>query len=216
MSLALWIGLAGLIGAPGLLSTWRELRALAASGSHSATEQGESAAVRWPSATLIVILAVLLVMAVAACFQAPGPHAWDALAYHLADPKVFLQQHRIAILPTEHHSNFPFTMEMLFTIGLALDGYAAANLFHLLTAVLLVQGMISFCTRFFSRLAGLLAAVVLATTPLVLWEATIAYIDLALALYVFLAAYLIILAVRAECPTVDGAAAAFPAFQFLS
>jgi hypothetical protein len=186
-----------LAGIPGLRAICRDLKPCIGPslGHHSDNLSGIG---RLLAVTLRCVLVLLLVVAVIACFQPPGAHAWDALAYHLADPKVFLSNHRILLLPTEHHSNFPFTMEMLFMLGLAFDGYAAANLFHLLTGVLLVLAVFSFCDRFLSTLAGLVGAVVFATTPLVLWEATVAYIDLGLALYVFLSTYLLMVATAAS------------------
>lgn len=139
----------------------------------------------------ISILTLLLfgLLALIACYRPPGAIEWDVVSYHLADPKVFLQNHRIFSLPTEHHSNFPFLMEMLYTVGLLYDGYALANMFHLTTAVLTVLGLIAFASRMLGRVSGYVAAVVFATTPLVFWEATVAYIDIGLGLYTTLAAF---------------------------
>ena len=143
-------------------------------------------------------LALLIfgLIAVLACFRPPGPLEWDALAYHLADPKLFLLQHRIPNLPTEHHSNFPFTMEMLFTVGLLYNGYALANLFHLLMAALTLIGMIGFCSRTLHPVVGWLSAVIFFTTPMVLWETSVAYIDVGLACFATLSAFV---AVSADC-----------------
>lgn len=134
-----------------------------------------------------IILAGCSGLAIIACFQPPAGHEWDALAYHLADPKLFLLQGRISSLPTEHHSNFPFLMEMLYAVGLVFDGYALANLFHFLMGALTVAALIAAGSRLFSPTVGYLAAILFATTPLVLWEAGAAYNDLALGLYTTLA-----------------------------
>ncbi len=145
---------------------------------------------RWMVCLCAVILVSSFVIALTAAFQPPGGHEWDALAYHLADPKIFLQQHRISFLPTQHHSNFPFTMEMLFACGLLYGGpqagYVVANLFHLLTAFLLVIGIIASCKRLFSSFIGWMASAILMTTPVVLWESGIAYSDIGLTLFVTL------------------------------
>ena len=145
-----------------------------------------------------LFLLIFGVIAVLACFRPPGPLEWDALAYHLADPKLFLLQHRIPILPTEHHSNFPFTMEMLFAVGLLYNGYALANLFHLLLAALTLVGIIGFCARTLHPLVGWLAAVIYFTTPMVLWESSVAYIDVGLAFYATLSAFAAVSGVRKE------------------
>ena len=128
-------------------------------------------------------------IAVLACFSPPNSNAWDALSYHLADPKIYLAAHRIIPLPTQHHSNFPFLMEMLFVLGLLYDSYALANLFHLTMTLLLSFGLFSFSRRFLSDRAGYISITVLLSAPLVLWESTVAYIDLGLSLYIFLAIY---------------------------
>ena len=142
----------------------------------------------------VVVIGCLLVIlfsafaAIVACFRPPGGHEWDAIAYHLADVKIFLADHRITSLPTEHHSNFPFTMEMLFAVGLLYDGYPLANLFHFAMAALTICALIASGTRLFGKTTGWLAAMLFVTTPLVLWEASTAYIDLGFGLYSFLAA----------------------------
>jgi hypothetical protein len=136
-------------------------------------------------ATTAVFVAIGLIVVIN-CFVPPGAHEWDALAYHLAAPKVYVESHRIVYLPTDHHSNFPFLLEMLFTVGLLYDGYALANLFHFATGVLCVAAIVAIGRRHVSLAAGLLGGLVFATAPIVLWEAGAAYIELGLALFVIL------------------------------
>src|SRR5205085_10367980 len=102
-------------------------------------------------------------------------HEWVALSSHLAVPKIYLEHHRIVYLPTDHHSNFPFLVEMLFTIGLLFDGYALANLFHFACGALCVAALWMLGRRYFTPAAGRIAALAFATTPIVLWEAGAAY-----------------------------------------
>ncbi|MCS6777619.1 MAG: glycosyltransferase family 39 protein, partial [Chthonomonadaceae bacterium] len=135
-------------------------------------------------------------VALLACFLPPMGREWDAISYHLADPKLFLQMGRMVSLPTEHHSNFPFTMEMLFTVGLLYAGYPLANLFHFLTGVLTVVALTGFCRRRWSVRAGVFAGMLYVTTPAVLWQCGVAYIDVALGLYVLLATLAAVYAVE--------------------
>ncbi len=185
---AIWWSVLALAGLPGMRIQALDLRGWSARWGRGAS-QDTSKSVRVIDRICVAALLVMAAIAVFACFRPPGPIEWDVLAYHLADPKVFLSQHRITILPTEHHSNFPLTMEMLFAVGLLFNGYALANLFHLATAVLTVLAMIAFGRRIFAVTAGLLAGVLFATTPLILWEASVAYIDVASALYTTLAIF---------------------------
>jgi hypothetical protein len=108
---------------------------------------------------------------------------WDSLSYHLADPKMYLQAHRIYYIPWESHSNFAFTAEMWYLFGLMARGTAAgvplAKLFHFTCGVGACLAVYAFGARHLSPRVGLTAAGVLASTPLVLWEAGTAYTDLA-------------------------------------
>ena len=190
-----WLLLAG-VGWGGLRGYARDCRAWRDARQQNKLHSGERAVARQSTfgieRGLIVACGLILIVfggiAVVACFRPPGPLEWDALSYHLADPKLFLLQHRISLLPTEHHSNFPFTMEMLFTVGLLYNGFALANLFHLLVAALTLAGIIGFCSRLLHPVVGWLAAVIYFTTPMVLWESSVAYIDVGLAFYATLSA----------------------------
>ncbi len=133
------------------------------------------------------LLAAIAFIAIIDAFVPPAAHEWDALSYHLAAPKVFLQHERIVFLPTQHHSNFPFLIQMLFTVGLMWHGYALADLFHLTTAALTIGGLLAIGTRRSGAVAGRIAALAFATAPIVVWEAGAAYIDVGFTLYVFLA-----------------------------
>ena len=145
----------------------------------------------WASSATLVVLGVLTALA---CLAPPGGLEWDALSYHLADPKVFLQQGRIFYLPYEHHSNFPFVLQMLYLLMLRVGSIAGAKLFHWVCGVWLALAVYAFAVRHVpqaenGKAVGLLAALLVASTPLVLWEATVAYVDLATALFTFLSLY---------------------------
>lgn len=186
-----WIFLAG-IGFRGIIANFQDLLSLlrGAKASLGASLKGSSRErlIAWLVLLSVLFLLLFALIGTLACFRAPGPFEWDAISYHLADPKLFLLDHRISSLPTEHHSNFPFLLEMLFLVGLLYNGYALANLFHLGMALLTVLVLIAFGTRYSHPLVGWLAGVAFLTVPVVFWEATIAYIDLGLALYLTLAA----------------------------
>ena len=108
---------------------------------------------------------------------------WDSISYHLADPKLYLQAHRIYYLPWESHSNFAFTAEMWYLFGLmergTEGGIPLAKLFHFTCGIGACLAVYAFGTRHLTAKTGLLAAGILASTPLVLWEAGTAYADLA-------------------------------------
>lgn len=117
-------------------------------------------------------------IALVGCFAPPTALEWDSLSYHLADPKIYLQNHRILYLPWESHSNFAFTMEMLYTIGLMAHSIPLAKLFHFAMAVAATLATYLIGARLVSRAAGVIAALIFASIPLVMWEAGTAYVDL--------------------------------------
>lgn len=144
---------------------------------------------RWIAALPLVILAI------AALIPAMAPPAmddWDSLAYHLAVPKLYLQHGGIYYINFTTHSNFPFLIEMLYLPGLALNDPVSAKLMNFWTAVLLVGAVYVLARRHLAPKSGPLAALALAGMPIVLWEATTAYVDLATALFTVLAAYMLL------------------------
>ena len=131
----------------------------------------------WLGAAIFLLLALISLLGV---WTPPTVSLeWDSLSYHLADPKLYLQAHRIYSLPWESHSNFAFTAEMWYLFGLMEGGVPLAKLFHYTCGVGACLTLYAFGVRHFTARVGLLAAGLLASTPLVLWEAGTAYTDLA-------------------------------------
>ena len=208
--LALWLVALAVLGAPGVpdavRNTGRWMKGIGARV-RPPTTAGKAAKL-CGAAVLLFLTSVTL----CACYRMPAGHEWDSLAYHLADPKLFLAAGRIFPLWTEHHSNFPFTMEMLYALGLLFGGsagYAAAAMIHLFTAVLTAAALWGFCRRRFGTTVSMVAAIVLATTPLYLWESATAYVDVAAGLYGTLAA---MAAAEYVCRKWDGASDAASSF----
>jgi len=115
------------------------------------------------------------------------PNDYDGLMYHLQAPKLFLQAGRIYPLPENIQANFPFTIEMLFTIGIALQSDVLASQLNLLFALLLVLAVYCFGRQYMSRAAGWLAvAILLGIWIFPLWASS-QNVDIAWALYEFLA-----------------------------
>lgn len=114
---------------------------------------------------------------------------WDGLAYHLAIPQIYLRNHSIVYVPFISHSNFPFLTEMLYSIGLAFKSTGVAKLFHYAMYIGTAVAIYCICVRHVNSLTGRIAAILFLTTPVVAWEAGIAYTDLSTALYITMAVY---------------------------
>jgi hypothetical protein len=137
-----------------------------------------------------IVLALTLVQALA------PPWDYDGLMYHLTGPRAFLQAGRILFMPDLWQANGPFTVEMLFTIGLAFGCDTFARLVHLTYGILLIIGTYALARRLLGRLEGWLALTVLLGVPIFPLWASIAYIDIAWALYELLAIYAVLLWAR--------------------
>ena len=163
---------------------------------------------------LIAICGVIALITFIATFAPPIPTVteWDSLSYHLAVPKMFIQEHRINYIPFMHHSNFPFTIEMLYTLGLILwDPMSAgqAKLFHWMyfmgcvgVAALVAADLGNECQRiigqrrvsvslplFPRRAAAVAGAAAVCATPVAVAQSYTAYVDVALAFYVLLSVH---------------------------
>lgn len=121
------------------------------------------------------------------------PTGNDALAYHLAHPKVFVQAHRISYLAFTRESLWPYQTEMLFTAGLLLQGTTLAQLFHWSFYPLTAAAAYSLAHRFYGARAAKASALTFLFTPVAFAQAGQAYVDLSLTFFVLLALYAFLL-----------------------
>jgi hypothetical protein len=114
---------------------------------------------------------------------------YDALWYHLWLPQQWLQQGRMVDLVQEYISLYPLHWELLYGAGLVMAGAGAAKLLAFACLPLGCLLVYQLARRFTPGAPAWLAAALFASTPIVLWEATTAYVDLALAFFIGLAVY---------------------------
>ncbi len=81
------------------------------------------------SVWVLVLMAALYLLAVPYALT-PAVES-DELRYHLAAPQAWLESGKIEYLPHQAFSNFPFLVEMLYTVAMALQGTEGAKLIHL-------------------------------------------------------------------------------------
>ena len=140
---------------------------------------------------MMAVLAFFSVVSLVGCFAPPvfgmrvlqsSPFSayvdYDSIAYHLADPKLYIQAHRIYPIYWEHHSNFAFTGEMWYTFGLLFRSILLAKLFHWSCGLGASLAIYRLGARFLGQRTAVIAVIVFASTPLVFWEAGTAYVDL--------------------------------------
>lgn len=125
------------------------------------------------------------------CALAPE-REYDALWYHLELPRRWLQAGRPVDDVNEYVSLYPLTWELLYGAALSLDADVGAKLVHWITLPLSAAIAGWLAGRIDQRTPPALAWAVTVTAPTVLWEATTAYVDLALAFHAALAVYALV------------------------
>ena len=128
-----------------------------------------------------IVLFILLNLSIALT----PPVSQDALIYHLVGPEIFIQNHGIGFVSGNFYTNFPFTTEMLFAIGMLLKGPILAKLIHFSFGILTLIAIFQWTADRSTVSTGLLAGAVYYTLPLVAKLSGWAYIDLALAFFAF-------------------------------
>ncbi|MDI6784653.1 MAG: hypothetical protein QME64_11255, partial [bacterium] len=113
----------------------------------------------------------------------------DALRYHLAVPQFYLDKQGIFYDPYNAFSNFPFLIEMLYTLGLAITGTILPKLMHWSFFFLTGLTIYSFTKRFFKETNPLIPVAIFVSTPFIPIISFWAFIETGLTFYVFLALY---------------------------
>ena len=119
---------------------------------------------------------------------------FDVNEYHFEGPKEYYQAGRIAFLPHNVYTSFPFGTEMLTLLAMVLRqdwywGALAGKTLLMSFAPLTALALYAAGCRWFSPQAGLWAAVISLTTPWVYRLSIIAYAEGALGFYLFVALY---------------------------
>ena len=120
-----------------------------------------------PVHRLIAITLALIVVAVFARGLIPitgDVPDWDAVAYHLAAPKIYIQLHSFVPLPDMPLANTPSAADLFSIPGLLIGSENLERYLDILLGLGLAAATYSFGARHYSRTAGLLGAVLLLHT----------------------------------------------------
>lgn len=118
------------------------------------------------------------------------PLDYDTLEYHLGVPAQYIKAHGLIYLPYNVFSNFPLHLEMLYTLGLLLNGPILAKMIHFLFLLLILLTIFLLGNRI-SQTSGLLAALIFVNIPIVSITSAKAYNDLGLTLWGLLSIYVL-------------------------
>jgi len=196
------LGLGGLLGGPaGPLAVllcagigarqWRRLPGLLLGALRSVAGNGGRARV-----------AILTVSGAAASFVfllaiAP-PVGWDALMYHLRVPAQFLQRGRIFLPDDNLHVAFVGLPHMLYLPLLRIGSVSAPAVLNAAMTVVLALAVFSLASRFWGGASGIASLLLLWTSPIILLVGGTARIDVTLGVFLLLAHYALLLALRRE------------------
>ncbi|MDP8243155.1 MAG: glycosyltransferase family 39 protein [Candidatus Hinthialibacter antarcticus] len=115
------------------------------------------------------------------------PTQSDALRYHLTVPELYLRHGGFVALDTLSFSNFPFLIEYLFLIPLEFGSIAGPKLIHFLFFIITLLQAAKMANHWGGRRAGVIAALLIASTPFVPIFASWAFIEFALSAYTLFA-----------------------------
>lgn len=128
----------------------------------------------------ILVIGILALIIIELPIALLPPTARDALIYHLAYPKLYLQHGRIFELPFAFYSYYPMNTELLFMIPLYLGKDSLAAIIHMAFG-LMTAGLIYYYLKSkIDSAYALLGAFIFLSTPIVIKLSTIPYVDLAL------------------------------------
>lgn len=134
---------------------------------------------------LLMLLAILLalIFALVGVLSPSDAIDWDALAYHLAVPKLWLAAGHITPISFIHHSNFPGAVDYLYIWGLLWGGESGAKAFTLAFHCFGIFAVFGFARQVYGEMSAWWATLAWATMPVVLWLSGTAYIDVQNGLY---------------------------------
>ena len=141
----------------------------------------------WPSGHTLLPLAGIFIALSFALVGALAPEIeHDALWYHLWLPQRWLDAGGPVDIVDEYVSLYPLAWQLLYGGATVIGGQGAAKLLHFCCLPLLASATWLLARSLFPRANAMIAAALAVMSPTIIWEATTAYVDLALALFLTL------------------------------
>lgn len=127
-----------------------------------------------------------------AFFNALAPeHSPDGMSYHLSEVLIYQRAHGFPLITTSIYANLSEGVELLFLFAFDFGKHSAATLVHYFFLIILVFLVLSYGRRIGRPAVGVAGAIFTYTSPIVLRDATTAYIDVALPAVLFALFYLL-------------------------
>jgi hypothetical protein len=139
-----------------------------------------------------VFIAVFAGLTWYAFFNALAPeHSSDGMAYHLSEVLIYQHAHGFPRITNDVYANLSQGIELLYLFAFDFGRHSAAALVHYAFLIVLVFLVLSYGRRIGRPAVGVAGAIFTYTCPVVLRDATTAYIDVALAAVLFALFYLL-------------------------
>lgn len=109
--------------------------------------------------------------------------SWDASAYHLTLPKLYLAASGFRPVAMNVYAHWPLGTELLFGVAMLVRDHVAAKGVHFGLGLATLYATYAGCRAFHRPESGWLAAALVLANPIVLFEMGVAYVDLATAFF---------------------------------
>lgn len=129
-----------------------------------------------------IILLIFCGQVIVNLIGALGPElSFDALWNHLTFPKLYLIHHQILHVPGEllYYWGIPKLTELLYTAGLAFGNELIPKVTHLIFGLLACVALFQISRKYLSTTISLIVVLLFYSNPVVGWQSTTAYVDLA-------------------------------------
>ncbi|MEE3233041.1 MAG: glycosyltransferase family 39 protein [Candidatus Latescibacterota bacterium] len=117
----------------------------------------------------------------------PAYGAVDPLAYHLALPSIYLQKHYLSFEQTLTGALYPDNIGLLYLLCIGLRDSSLAQVMHFTFSVMTVFAIWCFCRNLFVSRVGIWASVIFVFTPVIMFFSPLAYIDIGVGFFQFMA-----------------------------
>ncbi len=109
--------------------------------------------------------------------------SWDAAAYHLTLPRLYLEHGGFREVPLNVYSYWPQGVQLLYSLALAIQDHVLAKLLHFAFGIATLYALAAGCRAFHRPASGALAAILFLANGVVAFELRVAYVDLAHAFF---------------------------------
>jgi len=134
-------------------------------------------------ATFLLCTTIIVLLSTEIILNLTPSISRDALIHHLAIPNLWLKHGGYYEIPWADYSYYPMYINLLYTVSLYFKNDIIPKFIHLAFGLGTGWLIYFYLKQKFDRNWGLLGMIIFLTTPIVVWLATSAYIDLGITFF---------------------------------